>query len=60
MIPNLRHVGPVRLAYVAGLIGRIVLGYSLLSLRKRTMTQEAYGARLKAQHLPGVVGISFG
>ena len=51
MIPNLRHVGLVRLAYVAGLIGRIVLGYSLLSLRKRTMTPEAYGARLKAQHL---------
>lgn len=47
---EIRHVRTARLAYVGALIGRIMLGYSILSLRKRTMSEEAYAGALSAQH----------
>ncbi len=51
MIPRFREIRLFRFAYAGAVVARILLGYKLLSLRKKGLPEDVYLQRLSAHHL---------
>ena len=46
MIPRFREIRLFRFAYAGAVVARILLGYKLLSLRKKGLPEDVYLQRL--------------
>ena len=51
MTPRLREIRLFRFAYAGVVVARILLGYKLLSLRRKGLPKDVYLQRLSAHHL---------
>ena len=51
MIPRLREIRLFRFAYAGAVVARVLLGYKLLSLRRKGLPEDVYLQRLSAHHL---------